>query len=241
LEEFLRLNYNFITRSVEILAAITGIFLFKKYKHSASKYFIYFLVYLAVCDFIGTYTYYINDNGIFRFLKGTYFEYNYWWSTVFWKIGSILFFSFYYQKILKIKVFKKILRYIRYLFFAFSVGLILFNLDEFFTKSFVLISVFGLVIILLCVIFYFYEILRGEKILTFYKSIGFYISTAILVWWMVITPLMFYDIYFSTADWNFILLKWQIYLMANIFMYGTFTFALIWCQSDRDQLLNRPK
>jgi hypothetical protein len=44
--------------------------------------------------------------------------------------------------------------------------------------------------------------------------------------------LVFYDIYNTNGDWNFIFLKWQIYLSANVFMYLTFTFALIFCKPD---------
>ena len=92
---------------------------------------------------------------------------------------------------------------------------------------------FGALIILLCTIFYFIEILQSEKILIFYKSLNFYISAAIFIWWLIVTPIVFYDIYMSNSDWNFIFLRWQIYLFANIIMYLTFTFALIWYKPEK--------
>jgi hypothetical protein len=222
-----------ITRFVEISAALTGLLLYRKYQYSSVKYFIYFLIYLSIGDFINTYVYYIKD-GVFSFLKGTVLTLNYWWSTLFWNIGAIMFFSFYYSKILKTKKFKKIIKYLGNLFLAFSIMIILFNWDKFFKQNFPSISIFGTIIIMLCSVFYFIETLLSDKILSFYKSLNFYISAAIFIWWLITTPLVFYDIYNAQRDWNFIFLRWQIYLFANIVMYSTFTFALIFCKPDED-------
>ncbi len=230
MEEFLRQNYSLLTRSVEILATVTGLLLFKKYKLTVAKYFIWFLVYLSICDFLGTYTYYIKDNGFLNFLENTIFEKNYWWSTLFWKIGAILFFGFYFQKIIINKSYKLIIKYCTVFFLIFYLVYIAVNLNVFFVRFFPIIDVLGAIIIFLCVILYFIEILQNEHIVAFYKSINFYIAFTILIWWLIITPLVFYDVYFSTADWDFVILKTQIYLFANIFMYLTFTFALIWCK-----------
>ncbi|WP_298500132.1 hypothetical protein [uncultured Algibacter sp.] len=235
MNDFLLEYKNTITFSVEILASVTGLLLYKKYKSTDVKFFIWFLVYLTVCDTLGNYTEYIHDGGILNFLEGSIIDqsYCYWWYTTFWKIGAIMFFAFYYRKILEKKLFKKIIQICSYIFLTFSIIFIVLNWDDFFNKFFPAISVLGAVIIFLCTVFYFIEILQSEKILTFYKSINFYVSTAIFIWWLVVTPLVFYDIYMSNADWNFIFLRWQIYLFVNILMYSTFTFALIFCKPEK--------
>jgi len=234
LEEFLRENYSFLTRFVEIIAAITGILLLKKYKNSNTKYFIYFLIYVTILELIGSYPDYLAKytflSDIKVALEGTLFESNYWWFSIFWKIGSALFYSFYFIKILKTKLYIKMIKLSSILFFISSIIYIAINWSDFFISTLPFISIFGATIIILCVIFYFLEMLQSDTILTFYKSINFYISTTILIWWLVITPIVFYDVYFSTADWNFVILKWQIYLLMNIFMYSSFTIALIWCK-----------
>tara|TARA_R110002050_G_scaffold100607_2_gene208387 strand:- start:35752 stop:36456 length:705 start_codon:yes stop_codon:yes gene_type:complete len=234
LEEFLIHYKSEITRLIEITTAVVGIFFFKKYKDTDAKYFIYFLVYLSIGDFINTYTHYIRNNGVLSFLRGTVFEENYWWSTLFWKIGAILFFAFYYNKVLKSPVFKVIIRLSRYTFFVFSILYIIINWKDYFILFFPAISIFGAIIIFLCSVFYFIETLQSDKILSFYKSLNFYISVAIFIWWLIVTPLVFYDIYMSNSDWDFVFLRWEIYLFANIFMYSTFTFALIWCRPQND-------
>ncbi len=227
------LEYKYlITSCIEFLAAVTGLLLYKKYKYTAAKYFIYFLVYLSVCDFLAGYVYYIKGDGFLNFLQGTVFVRNYWWSTLFWIIGAILFFAFYYNKILKTKGFIRVIKYSSLVFLAFSVVYIIVNWNDYFVRFFPIISILGAVIIFLCTVFYFIEILQSDRILTFYKSINFYISFAIFIWWLIITPLVFYDIYNSHYDWNFIFLRWEIYLFANIFMYSTFTFALIYCKPE---------
>ena len=234
MEQFILENYSLLTRFVEILAATTGLILFKKYKYSAAKYFVFFLVYLSLGDLFNTYTKLIRNNGVLSFLKGTIFEQNYWWSTLFWKIGAIMFFVFYYRKILKTELFRVIIKYAGLVFIMVSVFYILIHIDYFFSRFFPIISIMGAIIIFLCTAFYFFETLQSDKILTFYKSLNFYISAAIFIWWLIITTIVFYDIYGEHKDIAYIHLRRYIYLFANILMYSTFTFALIWCKPENN-------
>jgi len=232
LEEFLKQNYSLITHSVEFMAAVTGILLFKKYNKTAAKFFIAFLIYLLVCDIFAGYTWHVYNDGVFSFLKGTVFERNYWWTTLTWFIGAITFFTFYYNKILKTLLYRKLIKYVGVLFLLISLVYIAIHWEDYFVKYFVFINVFGALVILLCVTLYFIEILKSEQILTFYKSLNFYISAGILLWWLIITPLVFYNMYFSSADWDFVVLQDTIYILSNILMYSTFTFGLIYAKPE---------
>ncbi len=234
LKTFLLEYKNLITFSIEILAAITGILLYKKYKLTAAKYFIWILVYIVIGDTFGQYVFYIKNDGILSFLEGTVFERNYWWATLFWNIGIIVFFAFYYIKILKTERFIKIIKFGGSVFLVFSICYIVLKWEDYFVRYFPVISLLGALIICLCTVFYFIEILQSDRILTFSKSLNFYISASIFIWWLIITPLVFYDIYNVREDVNFIFLRWEIHLYANIFMYLTFTFALIWCNPETD-------
>lgn len=216
------------------MAAVTGLLYYKKYKHSAAKFFIYFLVYTVICDFLGGYSNHVKNDGFFSFLEGTVFEKNYWFFNTTWFIGAIIFYIYYYGKILKLKRDKIIVRYVGIIFISFSVIYIIFHFKEFFVTLFPIISVLGAIVIVLCTVLYFTQILRSEKILTFYKSLNFYISSTILIWWLVITPLAFYDIYFGIRDLNFVVLKWKVYILSNIFMYSVFTFGLIFSDAKND-------
>lgn len=233
MNNFLRENYYLITHTVEFLAVFSGIFYFKKFKNSNTKYFIYFLAYIFICEILARYVHFIKD-GFLNFLHDSKFSYNYWWSTLFWGIGAIAFYAFYFEKILSRKDFKKIIKWSRFLFVIFSILYILINWERYFTGYFPIISILGALIILLGCVFYFIEILQSDKILSFYKSINFYITSTIFIWWLIITPLVFFDIYNFNLDQNFIFLKWQIYLFLNVFMYATFTFALIFCKPNKE-------
>lgn len=237
MEKFIREYYTLITHGVEIMAAVTGLLLLSYYKRSAVKYFIYFLVYVAILEILGSYPRILLKydflSGLKDVVNNTPFKMNYWWFTIFWSIGSKLFYSFYYYTILDNKMFKKIIKFSAITFFLFSIFIILNNLEEFFNGRHFAITLFGAIIVLMCVLFYFIEMLNSDKILTFHKSFNFYVTATIFIWWLATVPLSFYTKYFNTADQDFVLLKYVILLFSNIFMYGVFTFALIWCRPQQ--------
>lgn len=234
MNEFLRQNYSLLTYLVEFLAAVIGIFCYKKYKNTAAKYFIYFLVYSFFVDFFGRYTVYFKEVNAYHLIDNTIYKNNYFWFTIFWFIGSMLFYSFFYYHILKNKRFKFILKYTSFTALAISIFQLIYNFNVLYYAYINTISITSSLIVFIAIILYFVEILQTDKILNFYKSIYFYISSVLIIWWLITTPMIFYEIYFSTADWNFVFLKWQIFLFANLFMYLTFTFALIYCKPEND-------
>lgn len=234
MNEFLRQNYFLITFSVEFLAAVTGIFCYKKYKHTAAKYFIYFLVYTFLTDFLGRYPIFMKNTDYFKFIEGTIFEKNFLWYAILAYLGSMFFFLFYFHIILKNELFKKVFKAISIFLITISVIHLIIDIDQFYYKSSTFLTINSSVLIILGAILYLVELLQSDKMLNFFKSINFYISSVFLIWLLIITPLTFYQIYFSTADWNFVFLKWQIFLFANMFMYLTFTFALIYCKPKND-------
>ncbi|WP_338733713.1 hypothetical protein [Mangrovimonas cancribranchiae] len=239
MEEFLRQNYVLLVRSVEMLAAIIGVFCLKKYKHTTAKYFIYIVIYWVLVDRLGGYVIDINNYKWLHFIKpkieGTWFEKNHWWYSIFSFFFARLFFILYFLKILKNKYFKQVIKVltISYVITYLTYYAIHFeSLFLYFTH--ISLKIFGAAIIFLCCIFYFIEVLLSDKILNFYKSLNFYIAAVLFIWELIITPMSFYNVYFTTADWNFVVLKWQIYLGAIMFMYLTFSFALLWCKPQND-------
>ncbi|MGB5417527.1 hypothetical protein [Algibacter sp.] len=244
---FLIEHYSFLTKSLEILAALTGIFVYRNYRNSAAKYFIFFLIYIAILELVGGYVLLVRPDKSLHFLMGTLIERNFWLYTLGWNIGAILFFNFYYFKIIKNRRFKTILKYTGYSYLGFSFIYIISNGNDFFYKSFPILSIIGAIIVITCCVFYFIELLQSESVLQFYKSLNFYISVVIFIWWLVITPLTFFNMYYGSVDLskpfrhpdfffdlNYITLRKMIYLFSNIFMYLTYTFALIWCRPEKE-------
>ena len=234
MQEFLLNNYSFTIHFVEILAAVTGMFFYKKYKDTVARYFIWFLVYVVILELIGTYPTFVKNyeflSSVRGYLEGTKFERNYWWYTIFWRIGSVLFYAFYFSKIIKSKKTIKVIQ-ISAVIFGFCAPLyISMHWEAFFVSSFSFVNIFGVSVILLSIVLYFVEVLQSDEILVFYKSLDFYIGSVLFIYFLIKTPLVFYDIYFSRSDMAFVMLKATINLVCIVFMYLTFTFALIWCK-----------
>ncbi|WP_417236187.1 hypothetical protein [Bizionia paragorgiae] len=232
MEEFFRQNYFLLTNSTILIAVFAGLFSIKKYKGSPESFFIIIIFYLFAIELIGNYP---RLYGKIEFLEPLYnsvFRKNYWWYTLAFDIGVILLFSVLYQKIIKSIAFKRVIKVATILYFGFSVIFILINYQDLFKQTFPVFQLLGALIILMCCAFYLFELLQSDAVLQMHKHLYFYITIAIFLWWIIVTPLTFYDLYFRSADWNFIILKWQIHLFANMFMYFTFSFALWWCKPE---------
>ncbi|AUC81240.1 hypothetical protein [Lacinutrix sp. Bg11-31] len=233
--EFLFYYNSIITHSIEAIAAITGLFCLKKYKGTAAIFFIWLLVYLCLVDVLGMYPKYYNTFDFLEPIKNSIFRRNSWWFTIFFDIIAVILFSLLFQKILKKKLSKNILKYGIILYSFIAIILIVLDIDALFKSNFRSIYILETILICCCSVFYFIEVLNSDNFLQFSKSLYFYISIAIFIWWLVVTPLVFFDQYFVLEDESFVLLKKSIYILSNIFMYLTFTIGLIVSKPEKTE------
>lgn len=234
MKNFLLENYMFFNLAVVFIAASTGCFLFKKYQHTVVKYFIYFLIYVFVSEILGSYARILNYIGLYHIVDNTVFKFNFWWHTLTWYIGSAVFFTWYFRKIIKADFLKKILWYALIVFLIISFVSIALDYSHFFKGTFNFIRIGNMSIIMLSVAFYLSEILHSEKILEFYKDIHFYISVIVLIWLFVTIPLVHFVCGDASSDPNQAELKWLIMLFANMFMYLSFAFALLFSKPKNE-------
>jgi len=238
LQDFLLNNFSLILHSVEVLTAIVGLFCLKKYKGTIVRYFIYFSVYVAILELIGAYPRYLKSyeflSPIKDAIEGTKLEKNHWLYLIFWTIGGKIFYSLYFRELINSQLQKKIIKYLLALFIVFNVVYFALNWEAIFESSPIWISILSDSLVILSIIFYLIEILLNDKLLEFYKSINFYIASTVFVWILIFTPLWFFDDYFSTNDMAYVKLKATLILCCNIFMYVTFSFALIWCKPQNN-------
>ncbi len=232
MENFLIDNYVILTKAVIFLAAFVGLITLKKFKQTDTKYFIYFLVYVLFLEIVAYYPSYFLYFGKFHLIEGSLIEKNYWWYTLSWCMGSALFFSYYFQRVINNSLYKTILKYGRYVFVLSSLIYVIFNFEEFFASITYFIYLFGIMLVFVGIVLYFIELISTERVLFFYKTIQFYIGAILLFWYLSTTPLIFYDIYTDAVDWDFIILTWKIKLIANIFMYLGFALALLLCKPE---------
>lgn len=232
MEEFFRQNYVLATLSVELIAAITGFFYYKKYKHTAAKFLVYFLVYAFIIEIAHSYTKFLWDTGNFNLIENTLFEKNLWLSNIFW-FGGLVSFVFYINfRIIKKPLYKLALRYCYIIYLALFLIYGIFNFSLLFTIINPFIAILSLWMIFVSVAIYYVEILQSDDLLYFYKSIYFYVNSCVFFWTLIVVPMTFYDIYNLKTDWNFVILKWKIYLFINFTFYLTLTLALIFCKSE---------
>ncbi|WP_299099708.1 hypothetical protein [uncultured Winogradskyella sp.] len=230
MDEFINEYYNLITRGVEFLAAFTGILVFKKYKHTPTKTIIYFLIYAFWVDFIGSYPSFLYKNDLFYLIEGTLIQRNYWWFTIFWWIGLSVFVSYINYQIIENNRLKKIIKYSFYLYIVQILLSIAFRFEYLFTPNEQFIKIASFWMVSLSIIVYYFELLGSDRIIQFYKSVYFYFNSALFCWILIMIPMDFFEKYFVPEDVAYIMLKYKIYLSLNIFLYLTFTTALIFCK-----------
>ena len=207
--------------------ATIGLLLLKKYRNTYTKYFIYFLVYVFLLEVIAIYPSHLYKFETFKWIKGTRYNNNYWYYTIFWQIGSACFFSFYFQMVLKIQLFKNILKYGRYLFILLSIIIIVSDFNKLFTVGFSTIDYCNTILIIGSVVLFFIEVLSTNIILSFNKNINFFIASSILIWWLVTIPLSIYSEYYNIGDMDYVYLSRILMACSNIFMYTCFAIGLI--------------
>ncbi|MDT0558771.1 hypothetical protein RM697_08935 [Ichthyenterobacterium sp. W332] len=230
MEEFLRANYGLLTHGVELTSAIVGLSMYKKFRGSYVKYFIWFLCAVALIELIGSYPKYFIKWDLYHIIENTLIEENYWWFELLWSLGATIFLSWYLQQVNSIAYYKNVIKYIRYVFIVVTIIYLFKDWTAIFYPDSSFIGVTGSIVVVFSAFLLFLDFLLSDKILIFFKDINFYISSILFIWYLSTTSLVFYEIYFDKADWNFVFLKWQIYLIANMFMYLSFSIALLCCK-----------
>ena len=178
MEEFLKQYYALITYGVELLAAVTGLLCLKKYKTTAAKYFIYFLVYVFILELLGNYPKALKYIDGAYLIKDTLIETNYWWFNLFGRIGFSLFLSIIFYNILTIKIYKKIIKHTVSILISIAFLYSFLNFQTIFKTSDIVLTFISLSLILTCLVLYFLEMLQSYKVLNIFFNgrLEFYIS-----------------------------------------------------------------
>lgn len=234
MREFLYDYYTFLTKSVEILAFVVSLIVYKKYKNTPVKYFIWFLGWIVFVETIGNYPRHLKDYNLEYLIEGTLIERNYWWYTISWASVATIFYSWFLSQKYDSNTLKTIIKFCIYGYVLTMLVTAIIDYKLFFEIRPTYITVLNVAIIILSTVSYLYNLLNSEKLLNAFKSLYFYVAIILLVWWLITTPLNFFEVYNSDSDWDFVAIKWTIKLIANIFMYLGFAFALIWCKPESE-------
>ena len=130
----------------------------------------------------------------------------------------------FYSDLLTNKIFKIIIRAIVLVYSIFSIVFYTMT-DAFFEKTLPYDSLLASLFVSLFVVFYFIELIRSEYILIYYKLPSFYISVALLLWYLCTTPLFIFDSYFYAMNTKFVEFRSLFLLIINIFTYSCIIFG----------------
>ncbi len=224
---------------VELIAAIAGLIFIKKYRvDKITRYFVYFLWLTVFVEVVfGWLPACIHYFESFSFFRGTFLEKSNYPIYNIFHIVSFAFYIFYFRSNIRNGKIIIYFNYLLILYFIASILNLLFT-DVFYLRISSFNYIVGSILIFLSTIFYFFEIFKSDKILTFHKSIVSYVSIGALIFHLSITPIFIYGSYYSNSkDPEFVQIYRIILTAANIFMYTCYTIGFIVCSKKNKSYL----
>ena len=220
---------DYLLITLEICAAIIGTSYYRKTKRqdTSLKYLVFLLWMTAFFEVFALLPYLVKAFEELYFLKGTIFEYNDWVFNVLIFISYVLYIMYFRTNVVS-NIVRKVLLVLIVLFVVSIISNFIIS-DVFFKKLSTLTDVLGSVILLLSVMFYFYEVLLSERVLVFYKLLAFYVAIGALIFHLTITPIDIYFEYAVDSDSNFFKFRSFVLYSASFFMYTCYIIGFIVC------------
>ena len=222
-----------LPRILEFVAALAATFSYRFIPKSKTKTFKYLLIFLwttVAIEFIGSYArlvepYCFEDFSFFKeypkLLK------NYWIFNIF-SLVSYIFYIWFFSKQLTHKKNIKISIYTIISFLILSITNFMFS-DIFFTGYSQFMNLIGLILIVVILSIYYYEILTSDRVLNISYSLPFYISIGVLLFYVSVTPLFLSSQYIKPEEIVFLEYYKLILNYANYFLYGIIIFGIVRC------------
>jgi len=212
----------------ELVAAVAGtIFIIKYRTNILVRYFVYYLWFNFIVEIFGNLPVLIIKYDFLSFLRDSFLSDNHWLYNVHLLI-SCSFYTFFFYSSLTLVFLKRSLLTLYSVFLLSSIVNLLVT-DVFFQALSLYTMIVGVFIILISVFFYFFEMLRSEKILKFSEDLVFYVGIGTTVLHLLVTPIVIYDTYYSKANIEFIKIRIYILYSAIIFAYTCYTIGFVVC------------
>ncbi len=220
------LDYSFYFS--EILAAISGLIYAKYQGDKASRYFVFFLCITVVVETYGMLSInFLNWSFLEAYSNSKFIISNLWVYNVYYVFNYAVY-TFFFRSYLVNNLRRNLLLIITTIYF-FSALVNLFYSDVLFESYSLYTTIFGTLLILLSVFLYFYEMIKSDKILKFYKNVAFYIAIGSIIFHVCTAPLFIFSKYFKTINNEFLNVYYIILPIAIIFMYTCYILGFIIC------------
>jgi hypothetical protein len=200
----------------EWIAVAAGIMAWKQVKNTRYKYFLGYLLFIAVGELVAHYCVREGHVSITKFLTH-------------WVLIPTEFFFFYwfYHRCLHKRLHKKYC-------VAFAAVSIVFRILEFTvwrdekfsfsSLSYLVSSVFLIALMML----YLAQFMRSDNIIHYHRHFDFWVTLGLLVYYLGSFPLFAFYNYLHSVEPDFFFGYWRIQMFLNILMYLIFSFSFIW-------------
>lgn len=209
----------------EIIAAIFGTIYFFKYKNTSFRHILIVLWLIVFIETLGVFKIIENSS----YLDKNDIKYNLALYNFLYLIVYPAFFSIYY-KTLQTTKYRNTIKIFFVLFILVS-AINWIYIQDFFTEWSKYPDILGSLFLTICIIFYFIELLQSEKIIRFQKSVPFWISVGLLIYYTSTIPFIVVQNTYALADASL----QNMYLINHILaiaMYLIFTFGFIWSKEE---------
>ena len=229
-------NYLVAIHIIELLAALAGSYYYLKTKDYQLKIFIWYLWMIVFVETFGMYGYLLQnnyDNTLFIWIKNSVFCSNGWLYNIY-NFVSIILFGIFYTGIIEDELSKKI---IKFLIIIYLLGTIIYFIvsGAFFIRSLPYDVFLQTLLVFIFVMLYYRQLLKSDKILVFYKSPIFYLSSGLLLWYLCVTPLFIFDGYLYEINENFLKFRGFYLFIANTLLYSCYTLGFLFTLQFKKQ------
>ena len=223
------MNFLIVVNLLELASAIVGTFYITKYRvDSITRYFVYFLWLTALVEIVfGWIPWFIYYYESLSYYKNTWLVSNHWIYNTYFVI-SFIFYTVYFLFYIKSKIVKAFMILFIIAYFLSSVYVYI-STEIFFNNVSSFTYVLGSIMISLIILWYSYEILKGDTILKFYKNLSSYVAFGALSFHLLVTPIFIYGKYYSDENPEFVSIRTIILYSANIFLYTCYILGFILC------------
>jgi len=190
---------------------------------SSVKFFV--LWYITLTEFTARYA---SDNDVLGFFNEKGVHYNHW----FYNLLNIISFSTFFYIYLKSINTKKYKLWIKIFFIIYIISVVInwLFIQNFAFEMSEIPKIIGSIFLIISILFYFIELLRSEEIVTFHKTLLFWVSVGLLLFYTGTIP-------FGLKVNGYALIPgihklFLIVYVLAITMYLTFTFGFIWSKKE---------
>lgn len=200
-------------RYIALLSAIIATLAYPRYARGKAKYFLYSIWFTAITEFSYKVVYY-------QILKG---EYPIHFIVNIYTIIQFIFYFFWYRYLIRTIKYKNWILYIALFFITFATINTIFFQDFIYERQ-TYTYITGVLFVIITICTYFLEVFKDDFILHFQRSVYFWFSLGILLFFIPFLPFMIASEFFHYGGDLYSL----VIFILNVVMHSCFVIGVLW-------------